>query len=48
MLGARALLFASGIVEHLGQTLQTACISDRIVDALQDVRVVGEDLLPWP
>ena len=48
MLGARALLLAAGIVEQRGQTLETAGIGRRIVDALQDVRVVGENLLPRP
>ena len=46
MLGARALLFASGIVEHRGQTLQTTRIRGRIVDLRVDepMRAVLDDV----
>ena len=35
------LLLPAGIVEHLHQTPQTARVGGRIIDALKDVRVVG-------
>ena len=46
MSGARALLLAAGIVEHLRQTLQTARKCGRVIDAIKHIHVVGENFLP--